>query len=164
MPVLPWSEELEVGLPAMDETHREFVELLARARTIDDHALQDAWQLLIDHTETHFAQEEAWMQASHFKSCDCHSRQHDMILRVMREGAVRAAQGDITPVRLMTRELAVWFPEHTRTMDASLVAHLQRVGFDPATGAMSTPLEQPHGEIACCGGADCSSALLNAVA
>lgn len=135
MPSLPWSGELELGLPAMDDTHREFVELLARARTIDDQALQAAWLLLIDHTQAHFAQEQAWMRASRFRSCNCHGLQHDMILRVMREGAARAAQGDITPVRLMTRELAMWFPEHARTMDAALAAHLKGVIPVPAASA-----------------------------
>ena len=31
MPALPWSEALELGLSFMDDTHREFVDLLARA-------------------------------------------------------------------------------------------------------------------------------------
>ena len=159
MPVLPWSEELELGLPAMDDTHREFVEMLARARTLDDCALQAAWQVLIEHTQAHFAQEEAWMRDSRFSSCDCHSVQHRMILRVMREGAERAARGDITPLRLMTRELAMWFPEHAQTLDAILAAHLRRVGFDPATGAMSAPPESAQEPVQCCGGGDCARAI-----
>lgn len=159
MPVLPWSEELELGLPAMDDTHREFVELLARARSLDDSALQAAWQVLIEHTQAHFAQEEAWMRDSRFSLCDCHSLQHRMILRVMRKGAERAAHGDITPLRLMTRELAMWFPEHAQTLDAALAAHLQRVGFDPTTGTMSAPPGLAQEPIQCCGGADCGRAV-----
>ena len=157
MRLLPWSEDLELGLPAIDDTHREFVDLLDRARTMDDAALKAAWQELIDHTGAHFAQEEAWMRATRFKSCNCHALQHRMILRVMREGAASAAQGDITPVRLMTRELAMWFPEHTKTLDAALVEHLQRVGFNPATGAMTEP-QRAREEAQVCGGADCSHA------
>jgi hemerythrin-like metal-binding protein len=158
MPSLPWSEALELGLPAMDDTHREFVELLGRARTIDDDALRAAWKVLIEHTETHFAQEEAWMRATHFESSSCHTMHHNMILRVMREGADRAAQGDITPVRLMTRELAMWFPEHAQTMDAALAAHLQRVGYDPATGTMNAPDQRPPEQTHGCGGKPCCGA------
>ena len=145
MPSLPWSEALEVGLRAMDDAHREFIELLARARSLDDRALEAAWQVLIDHTQAHFAQEEAWMRASGCPSLHAHSLQHRMILRVMRDGARSAAQGDITPVRLMTGELAMWFPEHARTLDAALATHLQQVGYDPASGTMRAPLEPGAG-------------------
>jgi hemerythrin len=62
--------------------------------------------------------------------------QHRLILQVMRDGQARALKGDITPVRLMTRELQVWFPQHAQSMDAALASHLQSVGFDPATGEM----------------------------
>lgn len=131
MPTLPWTEELEIGLPVMDDEHREFVELLAVARHSDDATLPAAWQALIDHTEAHFAQEEAWMRATRFAPGNIHAMQHRMILRVMREGAAKAVQGDITPMRLMTRELQVWFPQHAQTMDAALAEHLQRAGFEP---------------------------------
>lgn len=131
MPTLPWTEELEIGLPAMDDQHREFVELLAKARHCDNAALPAAWRALIAHTEDHFAQEEAWMRATHFIPRAAHAMQHRMILKVMREGEARALQGDITPLWLMARELQVWFPQHAQTMDAALAEHLQRVGFAP---------------------------------
>lgn len=157
MPSLPWSEALAVGLPAMDDTHREFVELLARARVIDDHALESAWQVLIQHTETHFMQEEKWMRATRFASSHCHTMQHEMILRVMRDGAQKAAEGEFTPIRLMARELAMWFPEHAKTMDAELAAHLRRLGFDPATGSMSAPHEMPAQQAQGCGSGSCGA-------
>lgn len=153
MPSLPWSQELELGLPVMDQTHREFVELLAQAKASSDEALPAAWQALIDHTEAHFAQEDAWMRASLFPSAKCHSVQHRVILRVLREGAARAAEGNLTSVRLMTRELAIWFPQHAQALDMPLASHLVRVGFDPATGDMRVPQEEAQG---CgCGGCSC---------
>lgn len=157
MPTLPWSEALELGEPVMDQTHREFVELLAQARASDDAGLPAAWQALIDHTDAHFAQEDAWMRATRFAPANCHSMQHRMVLQVLHEGAQHAAAGDLTPVRVMTRELAIWFPQHAQTMDAALAAHLQRVGFDTATGVMSAPHALPETEIHGCGGSACST-------
>jgi hemerythrin-like metal-binding protein len=148
MPSLPWSQELELGLPAMDQTHREFVELLARAGASSDEELPQAWQALIEHTEAHFAQEDTWMQATRYASAKCHSVQHRVILQVMREGAARAAEGNLTSVRLMTSELAIWFPQHAQTLDMPLAAHLSLVGFDPATGEIPTRRTAAHG----CGG------------
>jgi hemerythrin len=70
--LLPWSEALELGLAFMDDTHREFVELLAAAEAADDAALPAAWQALVTHTEVHFGQEDAWMVATGFSSANCH--------------------------------------------------------------------------------------------
>ncbi|HSV35180.1 MAG TPA: hemerythrin domain-containing protein [Ramlibacter sp.] len=156
MPTLNWSEALELGEPLMDDTHREFVELLAQARASDDAGLLPAWKTLIEHTEAHFGQEDAWMRSTRFSASNCHTLQHRMVLQVMHEGTRRAEQGDIMPIRLMGRELAMWFPQHAQSMDASLAAHLRRLGFDPETGAMSAPHELPAQEIHGCGGATCS--------
>lgn len=148
MPSLPWSQELEIGLPAMDQTHREFVELLAKARDSSDETLAAAWQALIDHTEAHFAQEDAWMRATQYAAARSHSIQHRVILQVMREGAARAAEGNLTSVRLMTRELAIWFPQHAQSLDMPLAAHLAAVGFDPAKAPAGALHESSHS----CGG------------
>lgn len=156
MPPLPWTDALEIGLPVMDRTHREFVELLARAQTSSNDALPAAWQALIDHTEAHFAQEDAWMRATEFSLSQAHSIQHNVILRVLREGAARAAEGNLTSVRLMTRELAIWFPQHAQTLDTALASHLLQVGFDPATGEMSAPPKEAHkGGCGKCGNCHC---------
>ena len=56
------------------------------------------------------------------------------------------------------RELASWFPQHADSMDAALAMHLQRVGFDPATGRMAHPDALPDEVIHGCGGASCSPA------
>jgi hemerythrin-like metal-binding protein len=153
MPTLPWTEDLELGNPVMDQTHHEFVELLAHARASSDADLPAEWDALIAHTEAHFAHEDAWMQATGFAPTNCHALQHRTILNVLREGAEKAAQGDLTPVKLMLRELAIWFPQHAQSMDAALATHLERVGFDVATGTMT---HRPSGEIHGCGGA-CSA-------
>src|SRR5690606_35423624 len=116
-PTLAWSEALALDLPLMDDTHREFVELLAEAEAASDAALAAAWTRLVDHTNDHFGREDAWMRATRFASVNCHSTQHKVVLQVLREGQKAAADGDLAPVRQMIRELAVWFPHHAQTMD-----------------------------------------------
>lgn len=155
-PTLPWSEALALGLDAMDDTHREFVDLLARAEASDDAALPAAWDALIAHTDAHFGREDAWMRSTGFSSVNCHSTHHKVVLVVMREGAVRAAAGELAPVRQMIRELAAWFPQHAQTMDAALALHLRGVGFDADSGAIRLPELLPAETISGCGGAACS--------
>jgi hemerythrin-like metal-binding protein len=157
MAALEWSEALALDLPLMDDTHREFVDLLAAVEAADDAALVAAWQALVEHTEQHFGQEDAWMAATRFASGNCHAMQHEVVLQVMREGTARAAgQGELQGVRAMATELALWFPQHAQSMDAALALHLRRVGFDAASGVVHAPDALPEALIHGCGGASCS--------
>lgn len=136
---LQWSDALSLDLPIMDDTHREFVHLLALAQQAPDQRLPGAWQQLIDHTDAHFAQEDRWMLATRFAAAKCHVMQHKVVLQVMREGAAQAAAGDLASVRVMASELALWFAAHAQSMDAALALQLRRVGYDPLTGEVHYP-------------------------
>ena len=156
MPTLLWSDELALGVAAMDATHQEFVALLADVARAAHATLLVRWQALVDHTADHFAQEDRWMLAPRFAPPHCHTTPHQAVLGVMREGLAMGRAGDLAPVRQMARELATWFPLHADSMDAALAMHLKRVRFDPASAdiahASALPAEVIHG----CGGVDCS--------
>ena len=136
MPTLHWSDALSLDLPAMDETHEEFVELLGQVEQAGDDALVPAWHALIAHTEAHFGREDAWMRATGFASGNCHSVQHRVVLRTLREGLLGDGPGRLALIREMARQLAPWFVQHAQTMDAALALHLRSVGFDPASGTV----------------------------
>lgn len=156
MPNLEWSDALALDLPAMDDTHREFVDLLAQAETAPDNTLLTHWRTLVDHTDDHFGREDRWMQATRFSASNCHSVQHQIVLQVMREGLKLIEAGDLATVRQMVRDLAIWFPQHAQSMDAALALHLRSVGFDTATGVVTLPEALPQTAIHGCGGATCS--------
>jgi hemerythrin-like metal-binding protein len=154
---LAWSDDLALDLDFMDDTHREFVDLLAATELADDETLIERFSALIDHTDDHFGREDQWMKDTQFSSSNCHTSQHDVILQVMREGMRRGkVNGDLAMVRQLAHELGIWFPQHAQTMDAALAEHLQRVGYDAETGTVSAPEALPAGEIHGCGGSTCS--------
>lgn len=156
MPALEWSEALSLDLPLMDDTHREFVDLLAAFESAGEAAQLAAWRTLIDHTQIHFDQEDRWMRETRFAAGNCHSVQHKVVLQVMREGLKRAEAGEPEILRMMSGELALWFPQHAQSMDAGLALHLRRVGHDPLTGQVSSPDALPQDEISGCGSAACT--------
>ncbi len=157
MAALQWSEALALDLPPMDDTHREFVDLLAAVEAADNATLVATWQALVEHTEQHFGQEDAWMASTGFAAGNCHAMQHKVVLQVMRDGAARAVdKGELHVVRAMAAELALWFPQHAQSMDAALALHLRRVGFDATTGVVHAPDALPDGLLHGCGGASCS--------
>ena len=147
MPCIEWSDALSLDLPIMDDTHRDFVELLAFAQGSPDATLSASWGRLIEHTAEQFGQEDRWMRATRFAAVNCHSVQHKVVLDVMREGLVQASNGDLASVRTMVDELARWFSKHAQSMDAALALHLRRAGYDPVTGVVSCPDALPTAPI-----------------
>jgi hemerythrin-like metal-binding protein len=156
MPSLEWSDALALDLPSMDDTHREFVALLAQVETAADEDLQAHWLVLVAHTDDHFSREDQWMQSTRFSSSNCHSVQHKVVLQVMREGLTSGEAGNLGVIRQMAQELAIWFPQHAQSMDAALALHLRRIGYDPVTGTVNMPEALPREVIHGCGGASCS--------
>jgi hemerythrin-like metal-binding protein len=155
MPQLPWSEALELGLDVMDDTHREFVDLLAQCEAAADDELPALWNELVQHTSEHFGREDDWMRRTGFAASNCHTTQHQVVLQVMREGAKLAANGHRGVLRGMISELAGWFPVHAQTMDAALALHLRGVGYDLHTGAIAQPQALPAQAITTCGSGGC---------
>ena len=155
---LLWSDALALGLDAMDETHREFIALLAQVDQAGDTDLLLAWQRVIDHTQAHFDREDQWMQSTRFSSSNCHSMQHQVVLQVMREVASRVQHtGDVAMLRDMSQQLGQWFLHHAQSMDAALGLHLRNAGFDPLTGIVSMPDALPADVIHGCGSSSCGS-------
>ncbi len=160
MAPIEWSDALSLDLPLMDDTHREFVALLALAQRSADEDMPASWQQLIAHTQLHFAQEDRWMRATGFASSSCHSVQHKVVLQVMREGAAQATASDTAGLRSMASELAQWFTQHAQSADAALALHLRRVGYDPVTDTVINPDALPGRRISGCGQHACSDAAL----
>jgi hemerythrin-like metal-binding protein len=156
MPALEWSQDYVLDLPQMDDTHQEFVKLLAAVEAASDANVIPAWQELVAHTEAHFNREDRWMVETRFAASNCHSTQHQVVLEIMQKGAEEGSQGNLEMVRQMAKELAVWFPQHAHSMDAALATHLHRVGYDTVTGVVHKPQALPVAEIHGCAGDSCT--------
>jgi hemerythrin-like metal-binding protein len=154
---LAWSDALLLELDFMDDTHREFVDLLATVEMSDDEHIVEHFRAMVDHTADHFGGEDRWMAATQFASSNCHTMQHDVVMQVLREALKRGEGGDLVLLRDLTRELGTWFTQHAQSMDAALALHLRAIGFDPVTGVVHRPDALPEGEIHGCGGSSCSS-------
>ncbi|WP_374259273.1 hemerythrin domain-containing protein [Aquabacterium sp.] len=145
-----WSEEMALDLPAIDHLHTECTDLINAVIAASDADLLSAWDKLIAHTAEHFAQEDRWMQDTGFAPNNCHSSQHAIVLKIMREGAEKGANGDLGIVRQMAQELTLWLPHHIDAMDAGLVMHLRNVGYNTETGEITAPEALPETTLTSC--------------
>jgi len=118
---LTWTDAFLVGFDAIDDTHREFVEIVGAMLRGPDTELAQHLGELIEHSERHFSQEEELMRRTAFPATECHSNEHAGVLRSMREVlAYLENGGEVNEARRLAVELARWFPGHTDYLDASL--------------------------------------------
>jgi hemerythrin len=127
MAVLDRSDAISFGLPFMDRARARFARLLSRVDEAGSATLPAAWHDLLDYAAENFACEDIWMRASGFSEGKDHSAQHRVVLEVMREGAVHAAEGRFPQVREMAQQLKDWYETHASTMDAPLARHLRNL-------------------------------------
>lgn len=135
MSALTWTDALRLQHDELDRTHEEFVELLNAVEAELPAQPWNAFQRLLAHTEAHFALEEGWMKQLGFEPENCHSRQHTMVLELLREVARRYEAGEREPLERVVPALAEWFPQHAEMMDAALVFTLQQAAATPTTEA-----------------------------
>lgn len=160
MNALTWSESLALNQPRMDQTHREFIDLLqdlGRTVQADATRVEAGLAELARHTVAHFEQEERWLRGVGFAADNCHAMQHRQVLQVL-EDVARAwrEEGNRTLIQVLVQELGNWFVAHAQTMDAGLVQLMAEQGFDPETGHGRQPRAAEAPLLTGCGSRACS--------
>lgn len=129
MTALTWTDALAVGHAQIDQTHREFVELLGEldeALAAPAGPVAECLAAFAEHTQAHFAQEEAWMLELGYEADTCHFFQHKQVLQVVQAVQQRwLEQADRAIVALLVKELGPWFEAHAANLDAPLAEALQ---------------------------------------
>jgi hemerythrin len=115
-----WSDDFLLGYTPMDDTHREFVDLVHAMRVVSDEVFPALLDRFSAHAEKHFAEEAEWMAAEDFPARDCHIEEHDKVLCSLREVQKMLASGDFEVGRRFALALEEWFPGHAAYMDSAL--------------------------------------------
>lgn len=142
MPVMEWNETLVLDRGVMDETHREFIDLLNRLAEAPETEMLAVLDEFIAHTEAHFGQEQRWMEQMAFPPTDCHVNDHVGVLQVAQEVRKRAAAGETRFGPILARAVAEWFATHAASMDHVLALYMKEVGFNPRSTADAEGVRQ----------------------
>ncbi len=127
--VLGWTDTLSVGQARMDETHREFVDLLNRLGAAEDDEVLRSVDAFVAHSEAHFGQEQAWMGAMNYTAAECHVKEHDGVMEVARVVRERVAAGETALGKVLAAAVAEWFENHAQSMDTVLAMVMRETGF-----------------------------------
>lgn len=121
-----WSDAFLLGYAKMDETHREFVELVAAMLACPDEEMAARLQAFAAHAERHFSDELKWMLQSQFPATQCHADEHAAVMHSVKQVQTLVDDGNVEIARRLAEELARWFPKHAVHMDSALAQWLVR--------------------------------------
>ncbi len=117
-----------LGIDFMDQTHREFIDLLGKAAQANKQQFVHDYHRLLEHTRDHFDREDAVMQQCLFSAIDEHRAEHRRVLHEMNAMLASIARGHSALARAyVTERMPEWFELHTATMDSALAAHLKQI-------------------------------------
>ncbi len=131
---MDWKDVYVLGHAPMDDTHRDYVELVTKLETAPDADVLACVDELIEHTVEHFAQENRWMEECGFPPIHCHTGEHERVLKSLQDMRPTIA-ADPGVARILAKELEPWFAQHAATMDDALAFFMRQVNYTPTAGA-----------------------------
>jgi hemerythrin len=132
MPAVEWNESFSVGHPGLDEQHRKLFGAIndlydaTRGRQATAESRR-ALEFLIDYTRTHFADEEALMEAKGYPGLAEHRAEHMELIANLQEFGRRLARSEADPFveeDLIYFLTGAWLVDHVMTTDQKYAAVL----------------------------------------
>jgi hemerythrin len=125
--LIEWNNGLCVGLPTVDEQHRELAELLNRLEAaMDASASQDVLfgllECLYEHTRSHFEHEDQAMGRMAYAGAVEHRREHVMLLAELKTFMVRLRKGNERLDAAALQDLKKWLVGHVLGSDRAFAA------------------------------------------
>lgn len=133
------SSQMSLGVPALDDAHKMFVEDLARLAIMPDHGFGAGLFALIASVERDFRQEEELMEGIEFPALQSHREQHARVLSALHHVVPEVMRGDCESARKAIELLPQWFSFHLSTMDMALAVTLDLAGLEAYRPAMPAP-------------------------
>ena len=121
-----WNDRYLLGYEPMDQTHREFVDIVQAMLSAPDAELPALLDRFAVHAERHFSEELEWMRSTEFPALACHADEHEAVMKSVREVQAVVARGDASEGRSLARALADWFPGHADYMDSALAQWMSK--------------------------------------
>lgn len=125
MTYLEWKPEYSVGVDAIDEEHREMIELINTTyRNLETSATDEEIEKCLGEIyagiSAHFALEERIMQKAHYKEYHAHKEDHEDLLDQIHDMMDEFIEDPQAGAVSLQTKLSKWFSTHFATFDARL--------------------------------------------
>lgn len=130
MASMEWSAELETGIQAIDNQHRQIVdfinELDAAIQSHNMDAIKHVIEGVLNYTVTHFEFEEELMQQAGFAGLKAHQQTHEFFMRkiAVLRGRFNAGE-DVSQVLLSM--LKSWLVGHIKGEDRDYIESVRKI-------------------------------------
>jgi hemerythrin len=130
MALMPWNEDLALGIASIDAQHRELVDRInaLHDQLGDAKALGNLLEDLVDATMNHFIAEEELLKRHGYAQADAHALEHSgqtgKLVQMLDQFQANAAA--LTPASLTA--LKDWLTQHIQSEDKACAAFLKSKG------------------------------------
>ncbi|SNZ06882.1 hemerythrin [Persephonella hydrogeniphila] len=133
MVLIEWSEELELGIPEIDNQHKRLVEMLNEFYTEleeghQSEAVEHFLKNLEDYLNYHLDYEEKFMEEIGFPQLENHKKTHDMFKKLYAEEKNRYLEGDTKALRELVAFAFSWLFSHIMKTDKKYAEFLKEKG------------------------------------
>lgn len=134
MPLLTWTEEMSVGVKALDEDHKGMIRLMNELNDgiIAGHrraALESVIEGLLKYTKVHFANEERLFAQTGFPGGAAHKAEHGLLARRVMNLQSRFESGQSLELSMETMNfLKEWLTNHIIGLDQKYGPYLNSKG------------------------------------
>ena len=125
MALISWKHEFNIGIPSVDEEHRQLIKLINELHDYlpDREKLFDVDDFLGEihsRISAHFALEEKWMRDNKYDQYQEHKADHEKLLDDIRDIMDACDNKENFDEETLSDRLSDWFSGHFATMDARL--------------------------------------------
>lgn len=125
MNLLSWKDEFSVGIAAVDDEHKELIDLINHlydelSQSSARHSAVRFFGDLLRAISSHFALEERIMRDHGYGRLAAHKNDHERLLSELRDMMDAYEVADTVDVLELGPRLDQWFSRHFRTHDAHL--------------------------------------------
>lgn len=125
MTLLNWHPEYSVGVPAVDDEHRQMIKLINELHDrLGGRPDSEAAEMFLGDIHAaiaaHFALEERLMRKAEYGEYEDHKEDHEQLLDQLRDVMDEHLDDPATGTELLKQRLTDWFSKHFAGFDARL--------------------------------------------
>jgi len=133
MVLIEWSDELELGIPEIDQQHKKLVDILNGFYTElekghQKEAVEYFLKSLEDYLHYHLDYEEKFMEEKGFPEIENHKKVHQMFKNLYAEEKQRYLDGDEKALRELVAFAFSWLFSHIMKTDKKYAEYLKERG------------------------------------
>lgn len=124
MSEISWSNVLDIGLPVVDEQHKELIALSngliqAMVNGMGNDVLEDIFKELRDYTQKHFSEEEKYMEEINYPGLAGQKAAHAQLIADVDEFHILLESKSVTPNQALDF-INDWIIKHIMEMDSKI--------------------------------------------